>query len=665
MKILIVEDEGIIANNLADSLSRSGYTISGISPSAEDALEKVGTLRPDLVLMDIHLQGEMDGIEGAERLRSEFSIPVIFLTAHANPEFLDRAKRTQPFGYLVKPIRHVELVSAVEVASYKHQMEMKLRQREAWLVTTLRCAGDGVVVTDANGRIEFLNDLSKRILCVQRDRDVIGERFASVVRLKSRHTGLPAGDLVQLAIVQGAAMSIGSDLVLVDPFDQEADIEGEVALSETNGEVVGTVFTFRDVTEHNYREEHKRRDFGNRACARLAGAVSTELRSLQQSLEGNERPLADNIEPGNCHSVAAVTAQYMGSMLRIIGELDTVRRRNISFPRTLNLNALVSNACSELRPDLPFNIQLTSRLQPDLYEIRADAVQIKQAITSLIFHSVDSMPTGGSIRITTRNGTIESYGRAGKEESYVRLTVTNTSPGINTEGARRLFEPFSGIDPSADKLDLRLFLVHGIISGARGLIQAHSKICQGLRFEILLPRSVDSETAISSTAHANSRPEEAVILVLHADHDIRSLVSESLEHEGYDAVGARDLEEVLEWMTTYPAAGSITLLIIDFELYQMNAVALQEKISVRHPDMKILFIANEVVDPAVKKIWAERRARFLDKPFQLKELLGAVNETLTGGTQGEDPQTDDREGVIEAADGALLPTQDRLPSRSS
>lgn len=149
MAILVVEDEGLVASNLANGLRRSGYEVSGIASSGEEALEKVSTLKPDLVLMDIHLRGKLDGIETAERVRSEFSIPVIFLTAHANPEVLERAKQTHPFGYLVKPIRQVDLVSNIEVALYKHQMERRLRQREAWLVTTLRCVGDGVIVTDA------------------------------------------------------------------------------------------------------------------------------------------------------------------------------------------------------------------------------------------------------------------------------------------------------------------------------------------------------------------------------------------------------------------------------------------------------------------------------------------------------------------------------------
>src|ERR1051326_7212472 len=153
MKIMIVEDEKLIAHSLAEMLRTNGYEVTAILQSGEDALQQIRAQRPDLVLMDIDLSGELDGIETADKIRSEFSVPVIFLTAHDNPEYIDRAKRTQPFGYLLKPIRQMDLVSTVEMAAYKHQMEQKLRQREAWLTTTLLSVGDGVIVTDAGGRI--------------------------------------------------------------------------------------------------------------------------------------------------------------------------------------------------------------------------------------------------------------------------------------------------------------------------------------------------------------------------------------------------------------------------------------------------------------------------------------------------------------------------------
>jgi CheY-like chemotaxis protein len=621
MKILVVEDEGIIANNLADSLRRTGYEIIGIAPSGEDALEKVSRLKPDLVLMDVHLNGKIDGIETAERVRSEFSIPVIFLTAHANQEVLDRAKKTYPFGYLVKPIRQVDLVSTIEVAAYKHEVERKLKQREAWLATALRCTGDGVIVTDASGRVEFLNDLSKRILNIHA-REVIGQKLCDLVCLRSRFTGAPAGDLAQLAILQGTTMSIGSDLILVDASSQETDIEGEVALCETDGSIVGTVFTFRDVTLRNCQDDQRRQDIGMRACARLAGAVSAELRTLLDP--SVERLLQSDSDPGKRK---AAIGKQTGSISRLADHLDVVMRRNASFPCQLNLNAFVSEACSELLPGVPRNIKLTSRLQPGLGRIYADPSQIKQAITSLILYSQDSMPDGGTIHFVTGSCDFGRRGRTGETESYVRLTISNMGPGIKTDEAQRLFEPFSG---GIHQLDLKLFVAHEIISGAGGSIRAKSIPSQGLSFEILLPQRVDKEPGNAPTAAvANLQLEGAAILLLHSDHTIRSLVSERLEREGYEALEAADAGEALDWMTLHP--GSIALLIANLERGDMGGPALAEQIAAQHPDISVVFTADHAVDPELRKVWIDHGARFLDQPFRLEELLRNVSEMLADG----------------------------------
>jgi two-component system cell cycle sensor histidine kinase/response regulator CckA len=618
-KILIVEDEGLIANNLAYSLRKNGYDACGIAASGEDALVQVNLLKPDLMLMDIHLSGTLDGIETAEKIRAEFAVPVIFLTAHATGVFLDRAKRTYPFGYLVKPVRQVDLVSAVEIALYKHDMEQKLKQREAWLATTLRCAGDGVVVTDSSGRIEFLNDISKRILCLH-DRDVIGQYFCDVVRLQKKCSGVLVGDLVQLAILQGTTINIGSDVILTDESRQEADLEGEVALSKIDGSIVGTVFTFRDVTIRNSQEEHRRQYLGTQACARLATAVSAELKTLLQPPD-----------PGASDSSEPIGTRSLASLSRMVEQLDVVKRNNASYPAAIDLNALIANVCSQLRPDISANVELAFQLQPDLDRIYADPAQIEQMIGSLIRRSQEFLQTGGTIHVATRSYSFERRGFTGQKESYVALTIDDTSRGIAAAEADRLVEPFSGGDAPADEWDLRLFLVHRIVSNARGSIRAHMKPNQGASLEIILPSMVAQEDVISSTG-LDEGAEGPAILLLQADDDVRSLISDSLEQDGYMALGARDYSEAVEWMTIHP--GSIALLVTGMDLSQVRSPELIAQLSGRRAETRVIFTGDHAMVPAVMNVWMEHGACFLNKPFQLEELLVVIREMLAENRPG-------------------------------
>jgi CheY-like chemotaxis protein len=125
--LLIVEDDFVVASSLQAELEEMGYQIIGLAPSGERALEHARMGRPDLVLMDIKLQGPSDGIETALRLRKEYDIPSVFLTAYADNGILEKAKQSEPYGYLVKPYEHRELQSTIELALYKAKLDRQLK----------------------------------------------------------------------------------------------------------------------------------------------------------------------------------------------------------------------------------------------------------------------------------------------------------------------------------------------------------------------------------------------------------------------------------------------------------------------------------------------------------------------------------------------------------
>jgi len=130
-RILIVEDEGIFAADLKQRLEALGYTVVGCVPSGEKALAEVGIKTPDLILLDIHLEGKMDGFQVAQQVRERFQIPVVFITAYADEETLRRAKVTEPVGYLVKPIGRRELEPLIEMALYRHNTEKERNAAQA------------------------------------------------------------------------------------------------------------------------------------------------------------------------------------------------------------------------------------------------------------------------------------------------------------------------------------------------------------------------------------------------------------------------------------------------------------------------------------------------------------------------------------------------------
>ncbi|MGE8475012.1 MAG: response regulator, partial [Paraburkholderia hospita] len=142
-RILIVEDDRIVARDIAQQMKRAGYVVAGTTASGEEALALVEQWQwqsepgPDLVLMDVRLEGELDGIDTARRIRAACDIPVVFLTAYADEETIHRATTAEPFGYVLKPFDDVQLRTVVEMALYKHGAERRLRESEQRYAVTL------------------------------------------------------------------------------------------------------------------------------------------------------------------------------------------------------------------------------------------------------------------------------------------------------------------------------------------------------------------------------------------------------------------------------------------------------------------------------------------------------------------------------------------------
>ncbi len=187
--IMIVEDEVVFAMELEEKLDQMGYTVSDVVSSGEGALSKINGTQPDLVLMDIRLDGDLDGIQAAEQIRSLHHIPVVYVTAHSDETTLNRAKITEPVGYLVKPITEKDLRITVEMALYKAKMERRLRESEARFKAMFETAEDWVFVKDAQLRYTHVNPsmlsffgISSSQIIGKSDAELMGPEEARLIR---------------------------------------------------------------------------------------------------------------------------------------------------------------------------------------------------------------------------------------------------------------------------------------------------------------------------------------------------------------------------------------------------------------------------------------------------------------------------------------------------
>ena len=184
-KVMIVEDEIIIAEDIRNMVTRKGYEVPAIVDSGEEAIEKAEAIKPDLILMDNVLKGEIDGIEAAEEIRTRLGIPVVYLTSFAEEKTVERAKVTEPFGYLLKPFEERELHTAIEIALYKYKLDAALRESEERFRTFFDSLPIGAVMLDQSDRVLAASSVFCRLLAYT-EAELVGRDFSALTPPEDR-----------------------------------------------------------------------------------------------------------------------------------------------------------------------------------------------------------------------------------------------------------------------------------------------------------------------------------------------------------------------------------------------------------------------------------------------------------------------------------------------
>ncbi len=277
VKILVVEDESIVAMDIKHRLETMNYTVPAVVSSGEEAIEKSGETLPDLILMDIVLRGEIDGIEAAQIIKDIYNIPVVYLTAYSDEKTLKRAKITGPFGYIIKPFEDRELHSAIEVALYKHEMESKLAASEKWLSTTLSSIGEAVITTDEKGQITFMNPMAQKMTGYDID-DAMGSPLENIFKVENEESGEPIDLSVENLLHNEEITSINENIVLKTKQETKIPINNTNApLMDDKNKKTGIVLVFQDITQRKIAEKEREQLLKEKARSELYGFLISAM----------------------------------------------------------------------------------------------------------------------------------------------------------------------------------------------------------------------------------------------------------------------------------------------------------------------------------------------------------------------------------------------------
>lgn len=512
MQILIVEDEYVLAANLKEILESLGYGILGMVSSAAAATEMATGSRPNLVLMDIRLQGDMDGVEAAEHIWNQLQIPVIYVTGHSDRNTVDRAKMTFPFGYILKPVKRNELYVAIEIA-------LNRCEREQFFSNVLRRMGDGVVVVDHQYRVKYLNQVAERLTGWQHNQ-ARHQDLMTVLNLVDEETRQPIENPVRTAFQHDSMVYLNDRVLLTHKDGSTLPITDSVApLLDNLGNLTGAVLVFRDDTHRQLQEEHKlalqntqrmehqveELHWSNQLKDDFLSTISHELRTplavIKMAIQMLEITL-DKRMPSPSAAETNAQSQQEEQYLKILREQcnhelalvnDLLELQHLGKDGTplvltpIELSNWIPHIAETFeayaqQQQLHLQLLLPSALPP----LVSDLAMLTRILKELLTNACKYTPPEGMITVSAQ-----------QVEERVQLVVSNSGVEIPAEELPRIFDKFYRI-PTSDRWQqggtgLGLALVKKSATYLGGSIWAESDAGQ-TRFIVELPLSPPDES---------------------------------------------------------------------------------------------------------------------------------------------------------------------------
>ncbi len=629
--ILIVEDEKIIAKGIEKRLKGMGYTVAGMAATGEEALEKVESLRPDLLLMDINLGAGMDGVAAAELVRVRFDLPVVFLTAFSDDATLQRAKLTEPFGYILKPYEDQDLRTAIEIGLYKHRMDRRVRENEQWLAATLGSIGDGVIATDGRGEVRFLNSLAERMTGWSAA-DAVGRNVTDIFRIveeKSRETVRnPALD----ALRTGESTELAPGTVLIDRAGGERPIDDSSApIRGATGAVDGAVLVFRDITERRRLEDHLRQAQKMEAIGRLAGGIAHDFNNIITIISGFcEFLLSGDYPEASRGQFVRNIRDASDRATSLTQQIMAFSRKQLLVPRVLDLNAVVAEMGALVKRLIGSNIEFVAELAPDLAPVKADPTQIGQVFLNLAANARDAMPQGGRLVVTTSNVVLdESTTREFPDVApgrYALLAIADNGVGMDEAVLAHIFEPFFTTKAVGRGTGLGLATVYGIVKQSGGHVAVASRPGEGTLFRIYLPSVQAAAAPAVALARSPAKRGDETILLVEDEETVREMMKLVLKSNGYEVLDAADGAMALAVARAHP--GAIHLLMTDLMMPHLSGRELADRLVAEKRVGRVLFMSGYTEDVLARQDVESSSADFLHKPFTLEGLTTKIREVL-------------------------------------
>ncbi|MBU2551936.1 MAG: response regulator [Proteobacteria bacterium] len=644
-RIMIVEDEHVVALDLSERLEAMGYQVVALAKSGPEAIGLAEMARPDLVLMDIVLREEMDGIEAARVLVSRFDLPIIFITAHGDADHLRRAMTAAPLGYVLKPFQDRELRIAVEMALYAARLEAERRQAERSLrdsrktaMVLLNASPELALLFDPEGNVLMANELAARRLGAEVP-DLLGRGLRKF---------LPPG------IVESRLEKLRQVIDGQEPIEFIDKRGGRIfehklhPIFDGSGRIFRVASFSRDVTDRKQAEAEKekvqallRQSQKMEAVGTLAAGIAHDFNNILWAITGFAEITLDELPDGGwLHDNVSQILRGCHRAKDLVEQILAFSRQGQEDLGPLALVPLVKESLKMLRASLPTTIAIHQELLDDSDYVSANPTQIHQVLLNLLSNAAHAMRERGGV-ITVRLAAI-----APEEESpdrtrilepvpYLKLSVSDTGHGIDPSIIERVFDPFFTTKAPGEGTGLGLAAVHGIVKSHEGEVFVRSRPGRGTTFDIYLPR-IDETRLEEVAAHPGLEPGSERLLLVDDETTLVGMVTELCSRLGYRVSGFSDSLRAIQAFREAPE--NFDLVLVDLTMPGLTGLELAREIKSRRPDIPIILCTGYSDTVSMDQISSSGIDILLTKPMSNQELSRALRRALAGSP----PLTEDR-----------------------
>jgi len=630
-RLLIVEDEAIIAMGISDQLSAHGFEIVGIAASGEQAIELARSHSPDLVLMDLRLRGAMDGVEVAARIHSELGIPSVFLSAYADDETLSRVKPLEPMAYVTKPFDGRSLVVTLQLALHRHraesarrEAEQERRRVEARMLAILDHTHDAIISTDERGEIIVFNKGAERIFGFSAE-EAVGQPVELLVPEESRERH----DVLRDLFMQSEEPELGQGrLRLVKGRRKDGtSFPADIALSRvlTPDQVCFTACV-HDLTERMDLERKFLHAQKMEGVGRVAASVAHDFNNILSAILGNTYLIG----------IGASSAEAVQDIRTVIDRGASLTRQLLAFSRPVpfahrrfELSDPLRPLCRLLRRVLREDIRFEVSITEEPLCVEADPGLLDQIVMNLVLNARDALSRGGTIRLRVERlelGACEREpGVALPAARCASIQVGDDGPGIPDDDLEKIFEPFFTTKHAGVGTGLGLSTARSILHDLGGSICARNGPDGGALFEVLLPLAEGPATWSSSPPTIQPpRGASETILLIEDDEELVRSVSACLVAAGYNVLPARSMREAYS-LSRSEAAGC-DVVLADLCLPDARGAQLVELLSAHYGDCPTVLMTGhrEHFDGGA----FQRQLPILEKPVAPELLMSTIRNAL-------------------------------------